>query len=369
MTARLLMTVDTVGGVWQYATELAAGLAGSGYQVELAVIGPPPDAGQRLRAQAVGATLIDTGLALDWLSGDAAMVAATGAAIARLAQQRGADLVQLNQPAFAAAPFAMPVVAVAHSCVATWWAAAGIGPLPDDLAWQAALTARGLAAADAVVAPSAAFAAATAHAHGLAPGRMTVVHNGRNLRPRSAPPQDFAFTAGRLWDRGKNAATLDRAAARLAVPFKAAGPCTGPHGETVVFEHVVPLGSLGERAIADILSARPVFASATRYEPFGLAVLEAALAGCALVLSDIPTFRELWDGAALFVDPDDVDGFADAIGTLAADAPLRLANGAQARARAASYAPAAMAAGMIAIYDRLLDRAAGPVPAAGQVAA
>ena len=37
------------------------------------------------------------------------------------------------------------------------------------------------------------------------------------------------------------------------------------------------------------------------YEPFGLAVLEAAQAGCALVLSDIPTFRELWDGAALFV--------------------------------------------------------------------
>ena len=363
MTARLLMTVDTVGGVWQYATDLAAGLAGSGYQVELAVIGPPADAGQRLRAQAVGATLIDTGLALDWLSADEQAVAATATAIARLAQQRGADLVQLNQPAFAIAPFAMPVVAVAHSCVATWWSANSDAALPADLAWQAALTARGLARADAMVAPSAAFAAATAKAHGLTRDRLTVVHNGRGLRPRIAPPQDFAFTAGRLWDRGKNAATLDRAAARLAVPFKAAGPCTGPHGETVAFQHLVPLGSLGERGIADILSARPVFASAARYEPFGLAVLEAALAGCALVLSDIPTFRELWDGAALFVDPDDVEGFAHAIGTLAADVPLRLANGARAQERAGAYGPAAMAEGMVAIYDRLLDRVTGRVAA------
>ena len=38
-----------------------------------------------------------------------------------------------------------------------------------------------------------------------------------------------------------------------------------------------------------------------RYEPFGLAVLEAAQAGMRLVLSDIPSFRELWDGAATFV--------------------------------------------------------------------
>jgi glycosyltransferase involved in cell wall biosynthesis len=137
----------------------------------------------------------------------------------------------------------------------------------------------------------------------------------------------------------------------------------------MAFEHLVPLGQLGERGIADILSTRPVFASAARYEPFGLAVLEAALAGCALVLSDIPTFRELWDGAAVFVDPDDADGFAEAIGILAADGPLRLGNGARARERAAAYGPTAMAAGMITVYDRLLDRPALPMTPTGQVAA
>jgi glycosyltransferase involved in cell wall biosynthesis len=48
-----------------------------------------------------------------------------------------------------------------------------------------------------------------------------------------------------------------------------------------------------------------VFVAPARYEPFGLTILEAAANGCALVLSDIPTLRELWDDAALFVPVDD----------------------------------------------------------------
>ena len=58
---------------------------------------------------------------------------------------------------------------------------------------------------------------------------------------------------------------------------------------------------LAEHYDTAILPTRPIFVSVSRYEPFGLAVLEAAHAGCALVLSDIPTFRELWQGAASFV--------------------------------------------------------------------
>ena len=100
-------------------------------------------------------------------------------------------------------------------------------------------------------------------------------------------------------------------------------------------------------------AARPVFVSAALYEPFGLAVLEAAAAGCALVLSDIPTFRELWDGAALFVAPDEA-AIADAIAALVADPARRAALGEAARARAARYTPDATAAAMAALHARLL---------------
>lgn len=355
---RLLMTADTVGGVWQYATDLAHGLTAAGMTVELAVLGPPP--GEAQRAVAAGLTVIDTGLPLDWLATDAAAVEQSATTIAALAAARGADLVQLNQPALAAARFDRPVVAVAHSCVATWWDAVEHGPMPDDFPWQTDLVARGLAAADTVVCPSQSHADAVQRTYRL-PRAPLAVHNARDRGAATGALHDFAFTAGRLWDRGKNIATLDRAAARLGVPFKAAGATTAPHGERVIVQNLHLLGHVGDATITGCLSARPVFASAARYEPFGLAVLEAALAGCALVLSDIPTFRELWDGVAVFVDADDAPGFADAIETLTAD-PQRVAIGQAARERALTYSPQRQVAAMIALYDPLL-------PAARRVAA
>jgi glycosyltransferase involved in cell wall biosynthesis len=76
--------------------------------------------------------------------------------------------------------------------------------------------------------------------------------------------------------------------------------------------------------------------SAALYEPFGLAILEAAQAGCALVLSDLDSFRELWTDAALFAPANDEEAFAAAIGRLLSDPDLRAdyAHAAQNRARA-----------------------------------
>ena len=82
-------------------------------------------------------------------------------------------------------------------------------------------------------------------------------------------------------------------------------------------------------------------------------MLEAAGAGCPLVLSDIPTFRELWDGAALFVPALDSAGFAEAIGDLVGDDFRRDSLGRAARERAALYVPRTMAEAMARIYDGL----------------
>jgi glycosyltransferase involved in cell wall biosynthesis len=153
--------------------------------------------------------------------------------------------------------------------------------------------------------------------------------------------------AGRLWDEGKNAAALDRAAARLDRPVLAAGPLRGPHGGAFAPRHLRALGPLEQAALADLLARRPVFASLSRYEPFGLAVLEAAQAGCALLLSDIGSFRELWDGAASFVPAEDDAAAAAALRRLLEDPGLRARMAAAARQRSRRYGVAAMAAAML----------------------
>jgi glycosyltransferase involved in cell wall biosynthesis len=352
------MTADTVGGVWTYALDLARGLTAAGTTVTLLLLGPPPSPAQRAGAE--GLRLVDTGLPLDWLVEGPAPILAAGQEIAGRAVALGADLLQLNSAALAAAGSRLPVVAVCHSCLATWWQAVRQGPLPDQFRWHRALMAQAYARADRLVAPSAAFAAATQLAYGL-PVAPHVVHNGRPAATIPAMPSPVhAFTAGRLWDEGKNLATLDAAAAQLDLPFLAAGPMTGPHGGRAALHHLRPLGTLDAAGIAQHLARQPIFASAARYEPFGLAVLEAAQAGCPLVLADIPAFRELWSGAASFVAPEDQAGFAAAIAALAADPALRRQRGAAARDRAARYSLTAMTTGMLAQYDALLQAEAVP---------
>jgi glycogen(starch) synthase len=362
---RVLLTADAVGGVWTYALDLAGGLAALGVETTLAVLGPAPERDQAEAARTVpGLALLPTGLPLDWLAETPEQVEAAGAALAALASEVRADLVHLHSPALAAgARFPMPVVASCHSCVGTWWESVrGGAPLPADFAWRMHLVAKGSAAADALIAPSAAFAAATARSYGLA-GPPAVVRNGRRApHPGTRADAPFAFTAGRLWDEGKNLRALDRAAAHLAgsVPVVAAGATAGPGGASVALRHIRTLGRLSGEAVALRLAGRPVFVTAALYEPFGLSVLEAAQAGCALVLSDIPTFRELWDGAADFVPADDDRAFAAAIGRAAHDAGHRARRGEAARARSERFTVEAMAAGTDAVYRSLLRRAERP---------
>lgn len=359
---RLLMTADAVGGVWAYALDLAAALARR-HDVEttLAVLGPLPDEDQRWSAGLVpGLRLVEMALPLDWLAGQPEEVEAAGHRIAALAVESGAEIVQLNTPALAAKTvFPVPTVAVHHSCVATWWAGVRTGPLPEDFSWRAELVQRGLHAADAVVAPSRAFARATRAVHRL-PALPAAVWNGRAVPPEpetAGEPAEFVFSAGRLWDEGKNVQALDGAAARLGIRLLLAGPLAGPNGARIAPRHALCLGTLGGEAMRDCLARRPVFASTALFEPFGLAVLEAAQAGCALVLSDIPTFRELWADAAIFVPPRDETAIAAAIGQVLADRGLRDHLGDAARRHAARYTIAAMADRMASLYRGLATTA------------
>jgi glycosyltransferase involved in cell wall biosynthesis len=333
-----------------------------GIESVLAVVGPSPAPKQREEASDL--RIVDTGLPLEWLDTDQAEIARAGHALARLAAEECVDIVQTSSASFlAGASFAQPCIAVQHSCVASWWAAVKEGPLDAEFGWRRDLVQQGLHQAAAVVAPSVAFASETSRIYGVP---TSAVHNGRSpVWTRAIPQGEFVFTAGRLWDEGKNVAVLDAAAARLRVPFQAAGAVEGPNGARIKLGHIDALGSLSDTRLAGVFAARPIYASAALYEPFGLSVLEAAQAGCALVLSDIPTHREIWGGAAIFVPASSPNAFASAIGDLIEDVDEREQLGRLAAARAAHYTPARMARGMADIYARVINRSSAPVEMIG----
>ncbi|HEX8375042.1 MAG TPA: glycosyltransferase, partial [Geminicoccaceae bacterium] len=93
-----------------------------------------------------------------------------------------------------------------------------------------------------------------------------------------------------------------------------------------------------------------------RYEPFGLAVLEAAASGCALVLGDILSLRELWGGAARFVSRNEPDALRRALLDLIGNEAARERLGAAARERARAFTRDRMVEGYLEVYAGLLGK-------------
>lgn len=338
MPPRVLMTTDTIGGLWSYALDLAGGLAQSGTRTVLATLGRRLTDGQRADAAAVpGLILEESDFRLEWMPEVGEDVSWSGDWLLELERRHCPDIVHVNGYAHAALPWQAPCVAVAHSCVLSWWRAVHGEAAPAEWSSYARAVADGLRAAQVVVAPSAAYLSMLEQLYGPLPhGR--VVHNGCDPALfEVGRKRDIVFSAGRVWDEAKNVAALEQVAARLPWPVIVAGDWRRPDGVGEPPAHLLCLNALERQQVRGWLTQAAIFALPARYEPFGLAVLEAALSGCALVLGDIPTLRELWTGAAVFVRPDDHAALQAAVEELIETPALRESLARAARARALRY--------------------------------
>ncbi|MCU1455492.1 MAG: glycosyl transferase family 1 [Acidimicrobiales bacterium] len=359
MTA-VLMTVDGLGGVWTYALELADALAQHNVRVTLAAMGPALTQRQRDAATSSAAlALHESTYPLEWMDDPWAGVDAAGEWLLALAAELQPDVVHLNGYCLAALPWRAPTLVVAHSCVLAWWDAVhGVEAPPAWDEYRVRVRA-GLAAAGAVCAPTQAALADLSRYYGIDWG--TVVPNGRRADwVRSGPKEPLVLTAGRLWDEAKNVAAADRVAARLPWPVLVVGSTVHPSGSRVTPRYAVPLGHLPQEELAHWLRRAAIFVLPARYEPFGLGPIEAGLSRCALVLGDLPSLREVWDEAAIYVDPTDDDDLAAACRELIDDPNRCRELGERARERALTFTPERMAAGHLALYRRLLAEVDGP---------
>jgi len=352
---RILMTADPIGGVWSYVLELARGLSVHGVEIALATMGQALSADQRREAaDEENVTLYESVFRLEWMDDPWDDLERSGDWLLSLEAEFRPDLVHLNGYVHASLAWQSPCLVVAHSCMLCWWQAVRHKVLPAAFEQYRREVAKGLAAADMVAAPTAAMLASIEKMYFPLPNTR-VIHNARS-RTRYLPgrKEDYILSVGRVWDDAKNIATLANTAYQLPWPVYVAGEHRHPTGGAVSFEGVNRLGFLAPESLAPWYAAASVYALPTRYEPFGLTVLEAALSGCALVLGDIPSLRELWDGAALFVDPEEGAALQAELRALCADR-ARLANlGALALARSRSFSSARMTAGYLDAYGELM---------------
>jgi len=363
------MTTDAVGGVWNFSLELARALRPRGVEFLLAVLGPLPCDRQRAEAAAAGNIQLRTpgrAFALEWMADPWDDVARAGEWLLELEEAFRPDVVHLNGFCHGSLPWSVPALVAAHSDVFSWWRAVHGGPAPASWTRYRAEVKAGLRGADLVTAPTRAMLEALEECYLPVPenggnaGR--VVPNARDaafFAPK--PKRELVLAAGRAWDRAKNMRLLEAAADGLPWPVFLAGATESPDGESVEFANLDCLGPLPPAELAHWMGVASIFTLPARYEPFGLAALEAGLAGCALVLGDIPSLREVWGDAALFVSPDEPEALSAALLRLIADAPLRARMAARANRRALSFTPRRLGDGYLECYQSLLARTGRPV--------
>ena len=81
-------------------------------------------------------------------------------------------------------------------------------------------------------------------------------------------------------------------------------------------EQLVEAGAVGESTLSSLYGSAFAVILPSRLEGFGLPVLEAMAHSAPVVCSDIPVLREVGGNAALYVNPDDVEGFVAAVESL-----------------------------------------------------
>jgi glycogen synthase len=357
----ILVTADTLGGVWTYARELVTGLVLGGDRVTLVSFGDIPTAAQtRWMEELPNLDYRPTAFKLEWMSDCEADMEASSQYLKALIHEIQPDLLHFSQFYYGALDCDVPRIVVAHSDVVSWWMAVHrtLPPETDWLRWYRQVVARGLSEATTVVAPSR-WMLAQIELHYGALASTAVIHNGRTptlFNPHVTKDENIV-SVGRLWDSGKNVSLLLRH--EMPAPVHIIGCDRHPELQNSAFRaEALPLNvqldpEQDERQIAQTLSRAGIYAATSQYEPFGLAPLEAALSRCAIVASDIPSFRELWDGAAIFFRNNNPESLLQALQGLHGNRELRRDQGNRAFQHARQYFTAEQ---MVAGYRHLYQR-------------
>jgi glycogen synthase len=327
----ILMTADTVGGVWTYTRELVSGLLRRGHRVTLISFGRYPSPDQTKWMEGLGDLLYyPTGYRLEWMQDAAGDVGESASFVQQKVHELNPDLLHLNQYAYGALATSIPKIVVAHSDVVSWWVNVHRCEPPEDpwVRWYRELVTKGLSSADVVVAPSK-WMLDTLKTYYTGPAKSQVIYNARDsalFEPHTSKA-NCVLTVGRLWDQAKQVSLLFKSNHSVPIyvagsehhPEKLGGRGYAPPGSSTV----TLLGEQPEERLRKFYAQSAIYCATSCYEPFGLAPLEAALSGCAVIANDIPSFRELWGDTVCYFRRNDAGSLGARIEAMSRDNRLR----------------------------------------------
>lgn len=359
---KLLMTTDTIGGVWVYTLELCKALTKNGVQVHLAAMGAWPTKEQEEEIATLdNIILYKSDFKLEWMQDPWEDLEKARKWINCIYHTVHPDLVHFNNYGQIGNDWSCPTLTVFHSCVQSWWQAVNGSSAPEIWDRYTRIVQKSLNESDLVVGPTHAILENAQKTHQFT-SDTKVIYNGRELNSYEAKKKEqIIFGIGRIWDEAKNMEMLSQVAKNLPWKMYIAGDNINPStGKAVEIENVQFLGKLQPAEVQEWMERASIFVSPTKYEPFGLAILEAAKAGCALVLSELETLKEIWADTACFFQPDDAKDAAYHIMELIQQEDYRNEISERAHARSRLYTSEKMGAEYLELYLEAINKKMNP---------
>jgi glycogen synthase len=291
----------------------------------------PTEAQTRWMDDVSGIDFRPTAFRLEWMQESGEDLAASAEYLRSVIDETRPDILHLSQFNYGALKTSVPKIVVAHSDVAGWFQA--VHGAEKDTAWlreYRRTVSDGLNGADAVVAPSDWMLRSLQRNYQVS-APASVIHNGRSpgfFNPLISK-DDYIASMGRVWDVGKNAVLLTQieAPALVYLAGENHAPNQGGTAPAARDRRLVYRGVLDERQLQHLLSRAVIYVATSQYEPFGLALVEAALSRCAILASDIPSFRELWGDTVRYFESNDPGSLERELRSLHRDRELCLSYG------------------------------------------
>jgi glycosyltransferase involved in cell wall biosynthesis len=209
---------------------------------------------------------------------------------------------------------------------------------------------------------------------GVATDRITVVYPGvdlnrfrpaSNLQPQASSRRPYVLSVAGP-DPTKNVETLIEAFARLPTPVRAAYDLVlagdfrrredlrNRVSDLDLEKQTLFPGVVSDERLIELYQDAALLVFPSRYEGFGLPVLEAMACGCPVVSSNAASLPEVAGDAAILVDPSDTDGFAGAMSRVLEDSEKATELRTRGLAQAARFTWERTARETVAVYEKVV---------------
>jgi glycosyltransferase involved in cell wall biosynthesis len=178
---------------------------------------------------------------------------------------------------------------------------------------------------------------------------------GPPLDPQASPKEPYFLFVGGTEKRKNLAAVLEAFSSIDGFELRVVGKNTASavHEARSEQRGVRWLGFVSEEELLDLYRHATALVFPSRYEGFGLPVLEAMARRTPVITSNSSSLPEVAGGAAILVDPDDVDGLREAMQRLIADPGLRAELAGRGAKVVSSFSWEETARATVAAYEEL----------------